>query len=171
MILWHLGVGAALVYVTLGRRRIDYRYILIGAVLPDLVDGVARHFLDYEGSGRGLAHSLVSFMVLAVLVVVLFKGETRLAVFGLPVGWLTHIFLDGMWQAPKTFLWPAFGSGFDALPAEPYAWDLVTDPTAHLLTWSAEVVGLLVLAWFWVAHRLGEDGRLRLFLSDGYLRP
>ena len=171
MILWHLGVGAALVYVSLGRRRIDYRYILIGAVLPDIVDGVARHFLDYEGSGRGAAHGLLSFMVLAVLVVVAFKGETRLALFGVPVGWLTHIVLDGIWQTPKTFLWPAFGTAFDASPAEPYSWALILDPGAHLMLWAGEIVGLLALAWFWVAHRLGHDGRLRLFFRDGYLRP
>ena len=39
MIFWHMGAAAVIVYVTLGRSRIDYRWILAGAVLPDLVDG------------------------------------------------------------------------------------------------------------------------------------
>lgn len=171
MILWHLGIGAVLVYVTLGRRRIDYRYILIGAVAPDVVDGSLRHVIDYAGAGRGLAHTLVSFMVLAVVIVTALRGETRLSVFGLAVGWLTHIVLDGMWQAPKTFLWPAFGFTFDGAPEEPYSLALLTDPAGHLWLWAGELVGLAALGWLWVAHRMGEDDRLRLFLKDGYLRP
>lgn len=171
MVLWHAGLGAALVYVSLGRRRIDYRFILIGAIAPDLVDGLLRHLLDYEGSGRGVAHSLASFLVVAVAVVLLLRGERRLSVFGLAVGWLTHIVLDGMWQAPETFLWPAFGMTFDAAPGEPYALSLLMRPWDHPLTWGGELVGLAALAWFWVAHSLGTEGRLKLFLQDGYLRP
>lgn len=171
MILWHLGLGAMLVYVTLGRRRIDYRFILLGAVAPDAADAVLKMFLDYGGAGRGLAHTLLSFMAIAVAIVVVLRGERRLSVFGLAVGWLTHIVLDGMWQAPETFLWPAFGSSFSATPAEPYSLTLLTDPMAHGWLWLGEIAGALALAWLWVAHRLGEEGRLRLFLKDGYLRP
>src|SRR5919106_6628992 len=45
MIFWHMGVAAAIVYSTLGRRRIDYRFVLLGAVLPDIVDGLLGLFL------------------------------------------------------------------------------------------------------------------------------
>ena len=31
MIFWHMGAAAVIVYVTLGRSRIDYRWILAGA--------------------------------------------------------------------------------------------------------------------------------------------
>ena len=171
MILWHAGLAALLVYVTLGRRRIDYRFVLIGAVLPDVVDGIL-DVVAYDGpSGRGAAHSLLTVVAVAVVVILGFRGETRLAVFGIPVGWLLHLVGDGMWEAPKTFLWPAFGTAFSEAPAEPYSWDLITEPLAHLSTWGAEAAGALVLAWFWVAFGLGHEGRFRLFLGDGYLRP
>lgn len=166
MILWHLGVGAMLTYVTLGRRRIDYRFILLGAFLPDTIDALIS--LPEEQS---LGHTLLAPLTVAVVVVIALRGERRLAVFGLAVGWLTHLVLDAMWQAPETFLWPAFGTGFDAAGSEPYSWDLFTDPGGNLLTWAGEVVGFLALAWLWVAHRLGEEGRVGLFLRDGYLRP
>ncbi|MDQ3914053.1 MAG: metal-dependent hydrolase [Actinomycetota bacterium] len=171
MILWHAGLAALVVYVTLGRRRIDYRFVLIGAVLPDLVDALVAAFTDDNGSGRGAAHSLLTVVAVAPVVVLAFKGTTRLAVFGIPVGWLLHLVGDGMWNAPRTFLWPAFGTAFSKGPAEPYSWDLLSDPGAHLTTWGAEVAGALVLAWFWVAFGLGHEGRARLFLRDGYLRP
>lgn len=172
MILWHTGVAAALVYVTLGRRRIDYRYILLGAVLPDLLDAllIATGLIDSE-SLRGPAHSLLSVPVVAVVIILGLKGDRRLAVFGIAVGWLTHLVADGMWNSPKTFLWPLFGNSFDVSPAEPYAWSLFTSPAEHLSTWGAELAGLAILWWFWVAFRLGHEGRFALFRKDGYLRP
>jgi LexA-binding, inner membrane-associated putative hydrolase len=171
MVLWHMGVAAVIVYVTLGRRRIDYRFVLLGAVFPDIVDGIAGLVVDTEPSGRWIAHSLLAVIVVTVTVVVAFSGERRLALFGIGVGWLLHLVGDGMWAAPETFLWPAFGSDFAAQPREPYSFDLFVNPGDHVGTWLGEVAGLAALAWFWVAFRLGEGRRWRLFLRDGYLRP
>ena len=170
MILWHLGIGAALVYVTLGRRRIDYRFILLGAIAPDLIDGLLGLILFEGPSGRWIAHSLMMPVAVAVVIIVLFKGERRLSVFGLAVGWLTHLVGDGMWQAPRTFLWPLFGTDFASRPAEPYSIALLTDPLAHLWMWAGELVGLALLAWFWVAFDLSDSARRRTFLHDGQLR-
>jgi hypothetical protein len=166
-----MGIAAMIVYVTLGRRRIDYRFVLVGAVLPDVVDGILGLFLFEGPAGRWVAHSLLAVIVVTVVILVAFEKETRLAVFGLGVGWLLHLVGDGMWAAPETFLWPAFGTGFSTSPAEPYSWDLIAHPLDHLGTWGGEVVGVAILAWFWVAFRLGDDGRRRSFLKDGYLRP
>lgn len=171
MLLWHLGTAAALVYITIGRRRVDYRFVLLGAVLPDLVDGVLGLFLFDGGAGRWIAHSLVTVIVVAVAIILGLKGERRLAIFGIAVGWLLHLVADGMWEAPKTFLWPAFGTGFATSPAEPYSWDLFARPWEHWTTWGAELLGLAILAWFYVAFEMKRDGRGKLFLQDGYLRP
>jgi len=171
MLLWHLGIATLIVYVTLGRRRIDYRMILIGAVLPDIVDGVLGIFLFEGQAGRWIAHSMLAAIVVTVVIILGFKGDRRQSLFGIGVGWLLHLVADGMWQAPQTFLWPAFGTEFSTSPREPYSWDLFFDPIAHLTTWGGELIGLSILAWFWVAFRLGGDNRFRLFLSDGYLRP
>ena len=170
MILWHLGTAAALVYVTLGRSRIDYRYILLGSIAPDLVDGLLG-LVVFEGpSGRWAAHSLLAPTAVAVVVLLGLRGDRRLSVFGLAVGWLVHLVADGMWQAPRTFLWPLFGPRFASEPAEPYSWSLLTEPLAHLSTWGAELVGLGLLAWFWVAFDLGDPVRRKAFLADGRLR-
>ena len=171
MILWHKGIAALITYVSLGRRRIDYRFILVGAVLPDLVDGVLGLFWFDGPAGRWVAHSIVAVIVVALAVILFFSGERRLAVFGIAVGWLLHLVADGMWQAPFTFFWPAFGLRFSTSPAEPYSWDLLTDPFAHVWTWAGELAGAAILGWFWVAFRLGDRDRRRLFLKDGYLRP
>ena len=172
MLLWHLGIAALIVYVSLGRRRIDYRMILVGAVLPDVIDGILGLFGFFEGpAGRWIAHSILAAIAVTVVIILVFKGDRRQSLFGIGVGWMLHLVADGMWAAPETFFWPAFGTEFSTSPTEPYSWDLFLDPMAHLMTWTGELIGLAILAWFWVAFRLGEDDRFRLFLSDGYLRP
>lgn len=164
-----MGIAVAIVYVTIGRRRVDYRYILFGAVLPDLIDGATCVFYDCGGS-RGVAHSLPANVAVTVLIILVLRGETRLAVFGTGVGWLLHLVGDGMWDAPRTFFWPLAGTGFSTTPAEPYSWTLFTDPLSHAWTWAGEIAGLLVLAWFWVAFELGDPARRGRFLRDGHLR-
>lgn len=171
LIFWHLGLATVIVYVTLGRRRIDYRFILIGAILPDAVDGLLGLFLFDGPSGRWVAHSILAVVVVAVLIILGLKGERRQSIFGVAVGWLLHLVADGMWGAPLTFLWPAFGTAFSATPAEPYSWDVLLRPWDHLGTWAGEVVGAAILAWFWVAFELSKGDRFRRFLRDGYLRP
>lgn len=169
MLFWHLGLAAAVVYVTIGRRRVDYRFVLLGAILPDLVDAATCPFYDC-GGGRGVAHSLLANVLVTVLIILVLRGETRLAVFGIGVGWLLHLVADGMWDLPRTFFWPIAGTAFDPSPAEPYSWDLFTDPFAHLSTWGAEVVGLVVLAWFYVAFGFNDRTRRARFFRDGHLR-
>ena len=170
MIFWHLGLAAAVVYVTIGRRRVDYRFVLLGAILPDLIDGAS--CWAYEcGGGRGIAHSLLANVAVTVLIILVLRGETRLAVFGIGVGWLLHLVGDAMWDAPETFFWPVAGMDFATSPTEPYSWDLFTDPLAHVWTWAGELAGILVLLWFVVAFDLRDRTRWRAFLRDGYLRP
>lgn len=170
MIFWHMGIAAAIVYVTIGRRRVDYRFILLGAVLPDFIDGIGCFFYEC-GGGRGIAHSLLANVAVTVLIILLLRGETRLAVFGIGVGWLLHLVGDAMWDAPETFFWPIAGTEFATSPAEPYSWALFTDPAAHAWTWAGELVGLMILAWFVVAFDLRDRERRRRFLEDGHLRP
>ena len=164
-----MGIAAAIVYVTIGRRRVDYRFILLGAILPDVIDGIGCFFYEC-GGGRGVAHSLLANVAVTVAIILVLRGETRLSVFGIGVGWLLHLVADGMWDAPETFFWPIAGTAFATSPAEPYSWDLFTEPLAHLWTWGGEVVGILLLAWFWVAFDLGDKTRRTRFLRDGYLR-
>lgn len=170
MILWHMGAAAVIVYVTLGRSRIDYRWILIGAVLPDVIDGLLSMLVYTGDSGRGVAHSIAAVVVVAVGVLLLTRGTTRLSLFGLAVGWLLHLVADGMWRSPETFLWPAFGPSFSETPVEPYAWDLFVRPLDHLSTWGAEALGLAALVYLGAAFELHEPERRARFLRDGLLR-
>lgn len=170
MLLWHAGIAAAIVYVTLGRARIDYRFIMLGAIAPDLVDGVLSLVMFPEWHGRGIAHSVAAVVVVAIVVILGLRGTTRLSWFGLPVGWLLHLVGDGLWGEPEMLLWPLFGTELAGSLGEPYSWALVTDPLAHLATWAGELVGLAILGWFVVAFRLSDPERRARFQRDGLLR-
>ena len=171
MLLWHMGVAVAIMYVTIGRRRVDYRYVLLGADAPGSRRRGPASPRRLQRPRRTLDRtSLLAALVVAVVILLGFRAERRTAVFGIFVGWLLHLVGDGMWSAPKTFLWPAFGTEFATNPREPYSWDLLTDPLAHLGTWGGEAFGLLILAWFVVAFSLADPGRRRRFLKDGALR-
>src|SRR5919106_1168635 len=93
MLLWHLGIATLIVYVTLGRRRIDYRMILIGAVLPDFVDGGLGLFFFEGPEGRWIAHSVFTAIAVTVLIILAFSGDQRQSLFGIGVGWLLHLVL------------------------------------------------------------------------------
>jgi hypothetical protein len=151
MIFWHMGFATATVYVTLGRRRIDFRMIALGAVLPDVIDL----------GQKKIAHTLLAAVVVTVAIVILTRGERRLSLFGIGVGWLLHLVGDAMWEIPETFLWPAFGTGFG---------DTTGDYGLSFWLILGEVVGLLILWWFWVAFELSKDDRFPRFLRDGHLR-
>jgi hypothetical protein len=170
MLLWHAGIAAAIVYVTLGRARIDYRFILLGAIAPDLVDGMLSLAWFPGWQGRGVAHTIAAVVVVALVVILGLRGTRRLAWFGLPVGWLLHLVGDGMWEHPETFLWPLFGSDLSEGGREPYSWELFVDPLGHLATWAGELIGVAILAWFVVAFGLRDGARRSMFLRDGRLR-
>ncbi|MGH2690823.1 MAG: metal-dependent hydrolase, partial [Actinomycetota bacterium] len=118
MLFWHLGVTAAVVYATLGRRRIDYRVVLLGALLPDLVDIPIGRFLfaDRFGAQQLYGHTLLLLVVTALVVMLFMRGETARRWFVLPMAALIHLGLDAMWNQPVTFYWPLFGTEFPRMP-------------------------------------------------------
>jgi inner membrane protein len=165
MLFWHLGVTAAIVYATLGRRRIDYRVVLLGALLPDLIDIPLGRFVFREhGSQQLYGHTLLLLVVLSLVVMLFMRGETARRWFVLPMAALIHLGLDAMWNQPITFYWPLFGTAF---------------PRGTLGSWSAwltqpsqiikELVGLGLLAYLWIGHDLQDRTHRREFLRTGKL--
>jgi inner membrane protein len=166
MLFWHLGVTAAIVYATLGRRRIDYRVVLLGALLPDLVDvPIGRFFLrDRYGSQHLWGHTLLLVVVLSFGVMLFLRGEAARRWFVLPMAALVHLGLDAMWSHPITFYWPLFGTDFPREQLGPW-WHALARPVEIL----KELVGLGLLAYLGVGHHLQDPDHRRAFLKTGKL--
>jgi hypothetical protein len=161
MFFWFIGAGIACAWNVLRDPALDYRILVLGLLLPDLVDGVL--------GNAGAAHSVVGSVVVLVVIMLVTIGRRHLRrrLLALPIGMMTHLVLDGAWAVEGAIGWPFFGvDGADTqIPSfERPLW----------LTLSMEVVGLGCLVWF--ARRFGLVGRnaesaarRRQLLRDGRL--
>ena len=159
MLLWPCGMALVIVWVVFHDPAIDYRVVVLGALLPDLGDapfGGAR--LATGGPSGTPAHTLVLSVVLLGVVMVATRGHraARRRWIFLPVGTFLHLVLDGMWTRTDTFWWPAFGWSLDGrLP--------FLDHGSALLG-AEELAGALALGWFWHRFGLGDpENRGRLW--------
>ncbi|MGA7271186.1 MAG: metal-dependent hydrolase [Acidimicrobiia bacterium] len=170
MLLWHLGAVIFLFRWIFRDPKVDFRFLALGAVLPDVID---LSVVTVAGGTQGelWAHSLaMPTLIAAVVLLTTRRGRRRRAWMALVVAWLFHLLVDGMWTDGRVFLWPVFGW---ALPVGSGAfwsgaWErALSDPWR----WVLELVGLAYLIWLARAARvseeetraeLGRTGRLRL---------
>jgi len=163
--LGELGIGLGFAWLVSYRNRsvVDFRLVLLGSILPDLIDKPLGAVLHLEA--RLWAHSLV--FLGAVLLLSLLPSLRGLRWVGF--GDAVHLLVDLIWQQPLVMLWPFLGLAF---PAETtpqtfgsYFQILLSDPYVQF----GEVVGgilLITVAW---RYRLFSWPRLRQFLRDGRL--
>jgi hypothetical protein len=83
--------------------RFDYRLLIVGALLPPVVD-------VWFGGARVL-HSLTASVVLMAVVMAATVGRrpARKALLGLPLGTLLHLVFTGAWGDATVFWWPLSG--------------------------------------------------------------
>lgn len=155
MILWPAGLALVVVWQVFRDTAIDYRLVVGGALLPDVVDGPL--------GGARVMHTLVASVVLLAAVMLSTGGHRRarrrwLAV---PIGTFIHLLVDGMWAHTDTFWWPLFGLGLEgALPS--------LDRSLTVLVLQ-ELAGLAALVWFWRRFDLTNPQIRQPFLTTGRL--
>jgi inner membrane protein len=141
-------------------RHVDIRLLLIGSLLPDIIDKPLGHIFLRESlsSGRTFAHSLLFLIIIALagLLLYLYKKKTWLLV--LSFGTLMHLTLDQIWNNPKTMLWPFLGSTFQKSDLSNYLANTVNSLTTNYEVYIPEIIGGLILVWFawevWRRRRL-----------------
>lgn len=168
MFFWHTGATIAIARYTFRDDRMDIRMLVLGALLPDLIDTpIGLLFYDRLGGVRLATHGLV--LASLVMVGVVFstrRGRPRKMWMPLAIGLLFHLLLDAMWLDPETLWWPFLGWDFTAagpVTAADYIRDVITD----WRTWLTEILGLLYLAYLWRAARLSDSDQRRAFVATG----
>lgn len=156
VLLWFAGLAFVLVWKVFNDPAIDYRLVVVGALVPDLVDGVV--------GGAGPLHSLTASAGLLALVMVATRGRrsARRRLLALPIGTFMHLVLDGAWTRTRVFWWPVLGGSFGGarLPS-------LTRPL--LVVAVQEAVGAVALLWAWRRFGLAQPERRRQFLASGRL--
>jgi len=115
----HLGVTLGIFY-SLGfmiphlRKFIDFRYLALGSMLPDIIDKPLGKlvFAQTLANGRIIGHTLLFSLFLALLGFYIYGKKGNPALLACAAGSLCHLLEDRMWANPATFFWPLFGWGF-----------------------------------------------------------
>ena len=132
MLLWFVGTSVATVWIVFRDPTFKFRLVVLGALLPDLIDGV---------SGARIAHSVVSVVGSMTLVMAATFGRkpVRKAWLAVVIGLFLHLVFDLAFANTQMFWWPIGGFDFvdDALPVVSRGW------------WNAplEVVGAVLAVW------------------------
>jgi membrane-bound metal-dependent hydrolase YbcI (DUF457 family) len=165
---WYLGVGCALLLLTLGPRRIDYRLALLGLILP-LGDVVIR-ILAYPHSRLGVhlyLHTFAFALVLALAVMTFLRGATARRWFVVPMAAVIHLLLAGMLGDPVGLFWPLLGSHFATLPEGVRLASRVLPLSGVDIV--KELLGIAALVYIAFAFGLDKPAPRKDFLRTGTL--
>jgi inner membrane protein len=169
----HVGMTAGVItaLLILAKRpdilyKVDFRLVVVIAMLPDMVDKVLGNFIlqDSLNNGRIFFHTLTFFLLFSIVCFMIFRK--MFWVYATP--FLLHQIFDNMWEIPQTWVWPALGWRFDTFDYN--VWDhwlqeLVHEPYIMI----TELAGLGVIIAFVVAFRLYRKEAFLLGLKKGRL--
>jgi len=150
-------------------RNIDMRIIMVGSLLPDIIDKPIGHFFfkEFFSNGRIFSHSLLFLILLSLTGVILYKTRRATWMLALAFGTFVHLILDRMWLAPSTLLWPVYGWAFPREDVSNFIpkilHEMVTVPSAYI----SELVGIAILLFF--AVRLLQKRKFMEFVKRGKL--
>jgi hypothetical protein len=157
MFFWFIGTAVLAVWFVFHDSRFDYRFLLAGALLPDVIDP--------PFGGARVMHSVVGSV--AVLCIVMFstvgRRPIRRRLLAIPIGTFLHLVFDGAWANTKVFWWPFGGFRFRDAPLP--SWD--RGPIDIVL----EIIGLALCVWAVRAFGLKDAARRRRFWKTGVLEP
>lgn len=131
------------------REWIDYRFVILGSMLPDIIDkplgGII--FKETIGNGRIYSHTLLFLLFLSALGAFFWGKYRRPGLMVVAGGSIIHHILDSMWLYPGTFLWPIDGWAFTK--GDPENWfqlwaNLLTEPRYFL----PEMIGGIIIISF-----------------------
>ena len=130
---------------------IDYRLVILGSFLPDIIDKPLEFWLL---PSRSFGHTLLSGTLLILLGLTAMISTGSRAPLVLSIASIGHLLLDRMWESPETILWPLYGLSFGAAEFDrsPPWLRLVQVGMGRL---ALEAIGALVLVTFavWLYRR------------------
>ncbi len=167
MLLWHVGASVAIARYAFRDERMDLRFLVVGAVVADLVDTpTGLVWFERLGAVRLGMHSLLAAaLVMAGVLVATRRGRPRKRWMPVAVGMLLHLFLDAMWHQPATLWWPLLGIEFSASGAASVT-EYISGVVGDWRVWLGEVAGLAYLVA--LAHRgrlVDRDARHEFFAT------
>ncbi len=182
-LLGHIGISVGIIYLlvwmvtrysrgekpALSLENIDFRFVVIASMLPDIIDKVVGMIILKEefSNGRIFTHSIlvvgtISFYITAGTK--LKSGYVLKSLYYTAPVWL-HLILDRMWELPGTLLWPLFGTHFPRIDIEISDYFAILFSEPYVLF--GEILGGLIIIVLIAKHRLYQYTNLHYFLKHG----
>jgi len=155
VLLWFVGTAVLSVWFVFRDTRFDYRFLVLGALLPDVVDGL-------WGGARAF-HSVATSVAVLLVVMLSTVGRRpiRRRLLGIPIGLFLHLVFDGAFADTDVFWWPFTGLSFDdaRLPVIERGW------------WNVALESIGVVLVIHVVRRFGlrDPERRRRLWREGTL--
>lgn len=147
----------------------DYRMVLLGSILPDLIDKPigAFFFRSTFHNTRIFAHTLLFSALLILLGLFLLIKKKNNSILLLGTGAFIHLILDSMWLYPGILLWPYFGLKFPVRTDSNWLgsdfYRLIHDPSYYI----PEIIGFIIIAYYF--FKLIKNKKIKEFLFKGNL--
>jgi len=156
-------------FASLGNR-IDIRLLLVGSLLPDIIDKPVGQlfFRETFNNGRIFCHTLLFLILITVAGLLLYRSRGRTWLLAVSFGTFTHLIFDQMWFNYKTLLWPLYGFAFPKVELTGWVQSIWRALLTNLETYVPEIVGgvvLILLVWVLV-----RDRRVFSFIRSGRVR-
>ena len=92
-------------------KSIDYRFVLLGSLLPDIIDKPMWLFTSnqFDWAGRGYAHTFLFNFFLLILGLILVTRWNKTWLITIALCSFIHLIFDQMWLNPTTLWWPLMG--------------------------------------------------------------
>jgi inner membrane protein len=145
-------------------RFLDIRLLLIGSMLPDIIDKPLGYFVNF-GNGRSITHTLLVTLLILVIAIYLYLIPKKSWLLAIAFGMIAHLILDLMWMTPVTFYWPLYGWEFPLRVDPNWIGPWLSELTTNRLAEAFETAGLLIILtfiWDLISHK-----KLLLFLTRG----
>lgn len=152
-----------------GNFRFDYRFILIGSMLPDIIDKPLGQFIlrNYMSNGRIFSHTLIFLLLMCLAGFLVYRYFKKSWFIFLAYGVFIHLLLDSMWLTPCTLFWPACGFAFPKYDLENWGSMILNNLFHNPATYIPELIGAAILVS--VSIKLLLTKSVLKFLKTGYL--
>jgi inner membrane protein len=142
---------------------IDIRLLIIGSLLPDIIDKPLGFIL--YGNGRIITHTLLLTLIVLIIGTLLYFNRKKSWLLALAIGMASHLILDQMWFNPYVLLWPSRGWSFPRMPKTNWIVEWTSELRTNYWVDIPEMVGLAIVVTFLVI--LIYNRELLSFLKKG----
>lgn len=124
---------------------IDYRIVLLGSLLPDIMDKALWLFASSSifPSGRDYGHTFLFNLFLFICGLVLIKYKISWLLI-ISLSSIIHLILDQMWDMPITLWWPLLGP-FQRIETAGWLSNILRALFSDPGTYIPEIIGLVII--------------------------